>query len=104
MTKGKITACGTTTYLKNTFGSGYHLVLTRDDSAATIDESGLQALVKKHVPEAAFPDFGLGDSGREVSVTLPLDGVVAFPKLLRALDSDKTSLGISDYSLQMTNS
>lgn len=109
LTKGKISAAGTSLHLKSHFGLGYTLVLTKAESGSTWDAAGTEALVKGVVPSAKFSWLEGEDSQamgvvtasgvNEETVLIPQDSVDSLPDVLRALGPATASLGIAGYSV-----
>ncbi|KAJ8680638.1 hypothetical protein QAD02_016425, partial [Eretmocerus hayati] len=99
ISKGKLRCCGSSLFLKNKFGIGYHLTLVLDSNPR---ESAIARLVSSHVSKAEKARR----HGRELSFILPHDSVESFAPLFSAIEQemkDKTlHLGISSYGVSMT--
>jgi ATP-binding cassette, subfamily A (ABC1), member 5 len=99
ISRGKLRCCGSSLFLKNKFGIGYHLTLVLDGNAR---EAGITKLVNKHVPKAVKARR----HGRELSYILPHDAVDFFAPLFQDIEmeiSTKASrLGICSYGVSMT--
>ena len=81
ISKGKLRCCGTSLFLKNKFGIGYHLTLVLDEVR---DQDGvIFDLVKSHVPKTKLDR----KHGRELSFILPYDSVEHFALLFGAIES-----------------
>lgn len=93
---GRLRCCGTSLFLKNKFGIGYHLTLVLDPKAK---ETPITNLVQLHVPKAEKGRH----HGRELSYILPHDAVTSFAPLFNAIESSTgTQLGIVSYGVSMT--
>ncbi|XP_064074250.1 cholesterol transporter ABCA5-like [Vanessa tameamea] len=99
ISKGRVRCAGTSLFLKNKFGIGYHLTLVLDGACR---EHQITRLVRGHVPRAEKARR----HGRELSYILPHYAVHLFPPLFHAIEleiRDKTNrLGITSYGVSMT--
>lgn len=99
ISKGKLRCCGSSLFLKNKFGIGYHLTLVLE---GVCKEHAITRLVTSHVPKAEKARR----HGRELSFILPHNAVENFAALFSAIEQEinnKTSrLGISSYGVSMT--
>ncbi|XP_053233210.1 glucosylceramide transporter ABCA12 [Podarcis raffonei] len=106
---GGLKCCGSPFYLKETFGSGYHLTLTKRKSPTLnfteeCDTSAVTAMIQSHLPEAYLKE----DIGGELVYALPpFNSKVSssYQSLLRGLDSGLSDLhigcfGISDSTVE----
>merc|ERR1712127_227535 len=89
LAEGKLRCCGSSLFLKNRFGGGYHLTLSRD-IGATVPGTEILETVHMSVPGARM----LTDVGAEVSIQLPKDAAPHFPKLFEHLDAGKIDLQV----------
>uniref|UniRef100_A0A8C6NIC1 ABC transporter domain-containing protein n=1 Tax=Nothobranchius furzeri TaxID=105023 RepID=A0A8C6NIC1_NOTFU len=116
---GRMRCCGSSLFLKKSFGSGYYLTLVRSGTekmdvlcvcaccpSCTADLTAVAQLVRCHVPEAVF----LESIGQEITFILPYSGArdgtfaALFQKLdLAMADLGLTSYGISDTTLEEVN-
>lgn len=104
--QGGLRCCGSPFYLKEAFGDGYHLTLTKKKSpnlsASTVcDTMAVTAMIRSHLPEAYLKE----DIGGELVYVLPpfstkVSG--AYLSLLRALDKDMGTLNIGCYGISDT--
>ncbi|XP_010614324.1 ATP-binding cassette sub-family A member 12 isoform X1 [Fukomys damarensis] len=104
--QGGLRCCGSPFYLKEAFGDGYHLTLTKKKSpsvdANTIcDTMAVTAMIRSHLPEACLKE----DIGGELVYVLPpfstkVSG--AYLSLLRALDQGMGDLNIGCYGISDT--
>ncbi|KAB0791349.1 hypothetical protein PPYR_03149 [Photinus pyralis] len=98
VSKGKLRCCGSSLFLKNKFGIGYHLTLVLDGISR---EHAIAKLVMSHVPKAEKARR----HGRELSFILPHNAVTSFAPLFSAIEHEINScgkLGISSYGVSMT--
>ncbi|XP_060574789.1 cholesterol transporter ABCA5-like isoform X2 [Ruditapes philippinarum] len=98
--KGSLRCCGSSLFLKNRFGIGYHLNMVVDHGG---DTDGIKKLVKDHIPECETNRV----HGQELDITLPLSQVSKFADLFNTLEArigntDDSNLGISSYGISMT--
>lgn len=99
VSKGKLRCCGSSLFLKNKFGIGYHLTLVLE---GVCKEHAITRLVTSHVPKAEKARR----HGRELSFILPHNAVENFAALFTAIEQEINSksgrLGISSYGVSMT--
>uniref|UniRef100_A0A8C3HPH6 ATP binding cassette subfamily A member 12 n=1 Tax=Chrysemys picta bellii TaxID=8478 RepID=A0A8C3HPH6_CHRPI len=103
---GGLKCCGSPFYLKETFGDGYHLTLTKKKCpnqtlTEEYDTSAVTSLIQSHLPEAYLKE----DVGGELVYVLPpfnsrVSG--AYQSLLRALDTSLSDLHIGCYGISDT--
>ncbi|XP_038065899.1 ATP-binding cassette sub-family A member 5-like [Patiria miniata] len=104
MSLGRLRCYGSSLFLKNRFGIGYHLGMVVKKSAH-IDK--ITELVTTHVPESVVSR----SHGMELAYTLPIQDANKFPDLFQALESDAgmqggtvaKQLGIKSYGVSMTS-
>lgn len=96
ISRGRLRCCGTSLFLKNKFGIGYHLTLVLDVKAK---ETPITNLVNLHVTKAEKGRH----HGRELSYILPHDAVNSFAPLFNDIEGPTgTQLGILSYGVSMT--
>ncbi|XP_019410082.1 PREDICTED: ATP-binding cassette sub-family A member 12 [Crocodylus porosus] len=97
--EGGLKCCGSPFYLKETFGDGYHLILTKKKNMAEeCDTSAVTSMIQSHLPEAYLKE----DIGGELKYVLPpfnsrVSG--AYQSLLKALDTSLNDLHIGCYGI-----
>uniref|UniRef100_A0A8B9KLW2 P-type phospholipid transporter n=1 Tax=Astyanax mexicanus TaxID=7994 RepID=A0A8B9KLW2_ASTMX len=103
---GRVCCCGSSLFLKKTYGSGYYLTLVQanQERGARKHQSvnkQVGALVRRHVPEAVFLEV----LGQELVYILPYTGSKdgSFASLFKELDLEKERLGISSYGISDTS-
>ena len=96
MSSGKMTCLGSSMFLKNKFGVGYHAAIEKEST---------------EVNEAVVPYFekhlGPGvrkftEVGQEMSITIPTEYAPRFKKFFIKLDKDLKKLGIRSYGVQIS--
>ncbi|XP_021254439.1 ATP-binding cassette sub-family A member 12 [Numida meleagris] len=99
---GGLKCCGSPFYLKETFGDGYHLTLTKKKNMIEeCDTAAVTSLIQSHLPEAYLKeDIG----GELVYVLPPFKSTVsgAYQALLRALDTSLSDLHLGCYGISNT--
>ncbi|XP_023980448.1 glucosylceramide transporter ABCA12 isoform X1 [Physeter macrocephalus] len=103
---GGLRCCGSPFYLKEAFGDGYHLTLTKKKSpnvntSTVCDTTAVTSVIQSHLPEAYLKE----DIGGELVYVLPpfstsVSG--AYLSLLRALDNGLSDLNIGCYGISDT--
>ncbi|KAJ8299359.1 hypothetical protein KUTeg_023419 [Tegillarca granosa] len=103
ISKGKLRCFGSSLFLKNRFGIGYHLNMVVEPAC---DIESVTHLVKQYVEGAEL----MRVHGKELAYTLPIDRVSQFPELFGSLEKPSTDLsnvaeamGIKTYGVSMTS-
>ncbi|XP_010120287.1 PREDICTED: ATP-binding cassette sub-family A member 12 [Chlamydotis macqueenii] len=99
---GGLKCCGSPFYLKETFGDGYHLTLTKKKNMIEeCDTTAVTSLIQSHLP-AAYLKEDIG--GELVYVLPPFKSTVsgAYQALLRALDTSLSDLHLGCYGISNT--
>ncbi|CAL1534216.1 unnamed protein product [Lymnaea stagnalis] len=93
--KGKLRCCGSSLFLKNKFGIGYHLtmVITPDCLIEKVT-SYLHSIIPSVKHQRSH--------GKELAYTVPLCDVSNFSTLFEQLDENAADLGIKSYGVSMT--
>uniref|UniRef100_A0A8C3LEI2 ABC transporter domain-containing protein n=1 Tax=Chrysolophus pictus TaxID=9089 RepID=A0A8C3LEI2_CHRPC len=94
ISRGRLKCVGSSLFLKNKWGIGYHLRIHVSDSC---DVENVTSLVKQYIPGVMLSGHGQ----YELRYKLPLENVNKFPDLFRGLDSC-SDLGIINYGVSMT--
>lgn len=81
VSKGNIRCCGSSLFLKNKFGIGYHLTLVLD---GVFKEQAIARLVTTHVSKAEKAR----KHGKELSFILPHNAVEKFASLFCAIEQE----------------
>jgi len=101
ITKGKLRCLGSSLFLKNKFGVGYHLTFVLNENFK--DVGAVRSLVEDHVPDTVMNRH----FGRELSYVLPRQQVSTFPALFTKLESLvqqglASAMGFNSYGVSMT--
>lgn len=95
MAEGQLRCCGTSLFLKNRYGAGYHFTLVKRENCP---EKQLIDLVTARVTDAKI----LSNVGAEISFQLPLNGTAQFAVLFEELDAHLDDLGVLSYGISVT--
>nr|APD26541.1 ATP-binding cassette transporter subfamily A member 5 X1 protein [Brachionus koreanus] len=97
ISKGKLKCVGSSLYLKNRFGLGYHLNIIANEN---FDQEPVEitSTIKKHVQKGELERI----SGKELSYTLPIDSVGNFQSLFEDIEQNGKSIGIENVAISMT--
>ncbi|XP_066289391.1 phospholipid-transporting ATPase ABCA3-like isoform X2 [Branchiostoma lanceolatum] len=95
MANGKLTCSGSSLFLKNRFGVGYHLTLAKSPVCV---EQKVKDEVEKYVPSALFG----GSVGSEMAFILPTDSTGLFAPLFRELEMNRELFGINSFGVSVT--
>lgn len=100
MNHGVLHACGSSSFLKDKFGCGYHLMFSSNTSEFSATEAGVIAqTVQRVIPQATID----AHIGQDLNLVLPFDQVSKFPTLFNNLDEIKASLHIDSYGIMLTS-
>jgi ATP-binding cassette subfamily A (ABC1) protein 3 len=107
MDQGEIKCCGTSLFLKNRYGVGYSLSLSK---APNFQQAAVASLVKATVGQAValktlpanFECEILTNAGNEISFRLPFEACPFFGGLFDKLDSSLEALGVANYGVSVT--
>ena len=121
MSRGRLKCCGSSLFLKNRFGLGYHLTIEKSDpeksggdeksarEKSAREKSGAEksghteAALTALVTGAVRGSRLLSNAARELSYVLPLAEVASFAPLLERLESDEgKSMGVGSYGISLT--
>jgi ABC-type multidrug transport system ATPase subunit len=92
MNHGEVKCCGSPMFLKNLYGSGYRLTASKSDKFNQINYLNL---IQKNVQNYKIETNIAG----EITISLPFDAVEKLPVLLREIENQKSSLGVSSYGI-----
>eukprot|EP00042_Codosiga_hollandica_P059065 m.900658 g.900658 ORF g.900658 m.900658 type:complete len:796 (-) comp60047_c0_seq2:2027-4414(-) len=95
LSDGRLRCCGSSSFLKSRFGTGYHMTLVK---LAGCNTAQVERNIKHFVPAARC----VSDVGSELAFILPFEDLPSFPSLLEYFDERKTQLGISSYGVSVT--
>jgi ABC-type multidrug transport system ATPase subunit len=90
MNHGQIKCVGSPLYLKNTFGSGYRLTLSKN---INFNENEFKSILK-----SSLDTFNIETNiAAEMSVSIPFNLSSKLPGLLTKIEQNKFGLGIDGY-------
>ncbi|XP_028395322.1 ATP-binding cassette sub-family A member 3-like [Dendronephthya gigantea] len=95
MADGKIQCCGSSLFLKNHYGVGYHIVMVKQPDCKV---RKVTELVRQFVPHAKLES----NAGAELSYILPRQSSQNFSTLFAKLEDKHEELGIASYGASMT--
>ncbi|XP_072455433.1 phospholipid-transporting ATPase ABCA3-like isoform X2 [Notamacropus eugenii] len=95
MAKGELQCCGSSLFLKQKYGAGYHMVMVKEQHC-NIRE--IESLIHEHMPDASLES----NIGAELSFILPKENVDRFKALFEELEDRQTELGISSFGVSVT--
>ncbi|GAB5581249.1 ABC-type organic anion transporter ABCA8 isoform X3 [Prionailurus iriomotensis] len=94
LSNGKLKCAGSSLFLKQKWGIGYHLSLRRNEMC---NLERITSLIKRHVPDAKLR----AESEEKLVYLLPLERTNKFPDLYRDLE-ECSNQGIMNYDVSMT--
>lgn len=95
MADGQLRASGSSLFLKNRFGIGYHLTLVQNEK---VDMGAIDHLIKSQIPKASFESR----VGSEIDYILPQESTSTFKALFRGLEEERGPLGIDSFGVSVT--
>lgn len=95
MAKGELQCCGSSLFLKQKYGAGYHMTLVKE---AHCDPEAITRLVWQHVPSATLES----SAGAELSFILPKESTHRFEGLFTKLEKQQKELGIASFGASVT--
>ncbi|KAH3872038.1 phospholipid-transporting ATPase ABCA3-like isoform X2 [Dreissena polymorpha] len=95
MAEGVVKCCGSSKFLKNKYGAGYHMIIVKTDNC---DVNFITQRIKHHVPEAKLEN----NVAAELSFILPKERSSAFEKMFTEFDSRLGEMGIQSYGISVT--
>lgn len=95
MSHGQLQCCGSSVFLKNKFGVGYNLTISKKEQHST---EKIKDFITAITPDA----LRISDVSSEEIYQLPLSAVPSFEKLFTSLDEALNSLGIESYGISIT--
>lgn len=95
MAKGELQCCGSSLFLKQKYGAGYHMTLVKEPHC---NPEGVSRLVYHHIPHAALES----SAGAELSFILPKESTHRFESLFAKLEKKQKELGIASFGASVT--
>ena len=98
LSNGKVRTCGSSLFLKNKFGLGYYLTMTKSPGSITDTLEQIDSAIKAEAPSSELAS----NKARELAYRLPFDEAPKFGAVLRMLQQRKEQLRIESFGLSMT--
>jgi ATP-binding cassette subfamily A (ABC1) protein 3 len=104
MADGRLKCCGSSLFLKRSYGVGYTLTVVRkalsDDAQPTESNNAIHELVRSHVPAAE----SLSTAGSELAIRLPLEAAPNFQQLFEVMERESKTgqLAIDSFGISVT--
>lgn len=95
MAKGELQCCGSSLFLKQKYGAGYHMTLVKEPHC---NPEAISRLVHQHVPNATLES----SAGAELSFILPKESTHRFESLFAKLEKRQKELGIASFGASVT--
>nr|XP_045377110.1 phospholipid-transporting ATPase ABCA3-like isoform X4 [Camelus bactrianus] len=95
MINGTLRCCGSSIFLKQIYGAGYHIVMEREPHC-DVDE--VSAMIQSHIPGAVLENC----FGAELSFILPKEHTHRFEALFNDLETNQKELGIANFGASIT--
>jgi len=99
MAKGQLRICGTSLFLKQKYGVGYNMTLSKNED--TVPIKPITDIVHQHLDNDADVRV-LSDVGKELALRIPLEQSAKFPDLFEELDEKQEALGLDSWGLSVT--
>lgn len=94
MNHGEVKCCGSPLFLKDKFGSGYRLTLTKDID--NFNQAELENLVRSALGQEPVIQSNVA---RELCLSIPNDCNSKLPNLLQFIEHNKHKIGIINYGV-----
>ncbi|XP_055460812.1 phospholipid-transporting ATPase ABCA3 [Psammomys obesus] len=95
LAKGELQCCGSSLFLKQRYGAGYHMTLVKEPHC---NSESISQLVHHHVPNAMLESH----AGAELSFILPKESTHRFESLFTKLEKKQKELGIASFGASVT--
>ncbi|KAM9583971.1 phospholipid-transporting ATPase ABCA3-like [Trichechus inunguis] len=95
MVRGTVQCCGSSVFLKQIFGVGYHIVMVKEPHCQ-VEE--ISQLIHHHIPTATLES----NVGSELSFSLPKQYTHRFKVLFTDLEERQKELGIASFGASVT--
>jgi ATP-binding cassette subfamily A (ABC1) protein 3 len=92
MNHGQVKCCGSPLFLKNEFGSGFRLNVSKNPK---FDDAGFKSLLTSSLSKF----FIETDIAAELCVNIPFSENPRLPDLLKNIESKKAQLGVDGYGI-----
>ncbi|GFW78823.1 ATP-binding cassette sub-family A member 3 [Trichonephila clavipes] len=95
MAEGEIQCCGSPMFLKQKFGTGYHLHVVKDSH---FDIENLFSLLKRYIPDVKIGK----ELEKEISFSLSSNTGSGFGDMFEELENRKQKLGVTSFGVTIT--
>ncbi|XP_021358402.1 ATP-binding cassette sub-family A member 3-like [Mizuhopecten yessoensis] len=95
MADGVVKCCGSSLFLKNKYGAGYHMVIVKKPNC---DVDTITKLIRTYVPVAEIES----NIAAELSYILQQESSYRFSDMFREMETNKDDLGIASYGASVT--
>ncbi|XP_004627914.1 ATP-binding cassette sub-family A member 3 [Octodon degus] len=95
MAQGELQCCGSSLFLKQKYGAGYHMTLVKEPHC---NPKAISQLVYHHIPNATLES----SAGAELSFILPKESTHRFESLFSKLEKKQKELGIASFGASVT--
>lgn len=96
MKGGKVSALGSSIFLKSTFGEGYNLTVVK---STTDPNTTILPYFKEHLGDLVVKQSEIQS---EMTMTIPAEYATRFPQFFQELDSSLEKLGIQSYGITIS--
>ncbi|XP_069124776.1 phospholipid-transporting ATPase ABCA3-like [Argopecten irradians] len=95
MADGVVKCCGSSLFLKNKYGAGYHMVIVKRPNC---DVDNITKLIRTYVPGAEMES----NIAAELSYVLQQESSSRFSDMFKDMETNKDDLGIASYGASVT--
>ena len=88
MSRGRITCCGSSVFLKRVYAGGYHLRIAK--KADVFESSSFTTMVKEYLPESKLEN----ETANEIKFTIAPEDTTHLPRFFDRLEANKEALGV----------
>jgi ATP-binding cassette, subfamily A (ABC1), member 3 len=93
MNHGEVKCCGSPLYLKNTFGSGYRLTLSKKQEIFKLESF-------KQILDSTINDYKIETNiAAEMCILIPFESSNKLPNILNNIEKSKQEMGIDGYGI-----
>lgn len=96
MKGGKVSALGSSIFLKSTFGEGYNLTVVK---STTDPNTTILPYFKEHLGDLVVKQSEIQS---EMTMTIPAEYATRFPQFFQEFDSSLEKLGIQSYGITIS--
>lgn len=88
MSRGRVTCCGSSVFLKRVYAGGYHLRIAK--RAEIFETKSFIKMVKEYLPESKLEN----ETANEIKFTIAAEDTSNLPKFFEQLETNKEALGV----------